>query len=497
VPAAAPRRPVGELLDELGSELEGEARLAAPARPRHGEEAVRPDQPARLFELALATDERSRLDREVRPVQGLQSRKRLVAKLVQVDRRAQVLQSVLAQIRELGAVEEPLRRLGDEHLAAVACAHDPGGSMHVHADVALVGDERLARVDAHPHAHRPVRETVLGSGGRNDGIGRTGEGDEKRVTLCVHLDAAVAREGVPQHAAVLGQYVRVARSELVEQPRRALDVREQQRHRAARELPHGNMISQCAISAKMPERLLVIVAGSLLGAALVGWIVALETMRGMDAGPGTQLGSVGWFLGIWVTMTAAMMLPSTLPAATLFARLRGGVGTVGFVLGYVAAWTGFGLVSYAGYRGLRASAPAFAAWDARGPLIAGAALAAAGIYQWTPLKRACLRHCRSPLHFLLRGGRGNAGALRAGIGHGLYCLGCCAGLMLILFALGVMSLVWMGLVAAAILVEKTFPRGESFAQALAVVLVALGLWVASAPASVPGLTEPAHMEMRR
>jgi predicted metal-binding membrane protein len=261
------------------------------------------------------------------------------------------------------------------------------------------------------------------------------------------------------------------------------------------------MIAQCTRTAKMPaapaDRRRTLIAGPVLGTALVAWIVAVESMRGMDGGPGTDLGSLGWFLGIWVTMTAAMMLPSTLPAATLFARLRGGIGTVAFILGYLAAWTGFGLVAYASYRVLRASAPSFVAWDACGPLVAGAALAAAGVYQLTPLKRACLRHCRSPLHFLLRGGSGNAGALRAGIGHGLYCLGCCAGLMLALFALGVMSLVWMGLVAAAILVEKTLPRGDSFARTLAVVLVALGLWVASAPASVPGLTEPAQMEMQR
>ena len=114
----------------------------------------------------------------------------------------------------------------------------------------------------------------------------------------------------------------------------------------------------------------------------------------------------------------------------------------------------------------------------------------AGLYQLTPLKSACLRHCRAPLGFLLRGGPGRAGAVRTGLGHGAYCIGCCAGLMLALFALGVMSLVWMAAVAAVILVEKVLPRGEAFARAAAVGLVAAGVWVAVAPGSVPGLKQP-------
>lgn len=125
---------------------------------------------------------------------------------------------------------------------------------------------------------------------------------------------------------------------------------------------------------------------------------------------------------------------------------------------------------------------------------------AAGAYQLTPLKTACLRHCRSPLHFLLRGGHGPLGAVRSGASHGAYCIGCCAGLMLALFALGAMSLFWMAVLAAAVLLEKALSGGETAARVLAVVLVATGIWVASSPASVPGLTEPTpmgdtHMEM--
>ena len=236
-------------------------------------------------------------------------------------------------------------------------------------------------------------------------------------------------------------------------------------------------------------------AGSLLGVALVAWIAAFERMRGMDAGPGTDLGTLGWFVGIWVTMTAAMMLPSAAPAVLLFASLRRAWHTWAFVVGYLLAWTGYGLVAYALYRAIRGAAPSFVAWDERGPWIAGAALAAAGLYQLTPLKTACLRHCRSPLHLLLHTRAGRLGAVRTGFTHGGYCIGCCAGLMVALFALGVMSLLWMALVAAAILVEKALPGGEAVSRALAVVLVALGIWVAVSPGSVPGLTEPSPMQM--
>ena len=239
----------------------------------------------------------------------------------------------------------------------------------------------------------------------------------------------------------------------------------------------------------------VTLAASLLALALAAWVVTFERMRGMDAGPGTDLGALGWYLGIWVTMMAAMMLPSAAPTVLMFARTRGDAQTWAFVTGYLLAWTGYGLVAYAVYRAIRAHAPALLAWDQKGPWIAGAALAAAGVYQLTPLKSACLRHCRSPLHFLLRGRPGIAGALRMGIEHGGICVGCCAGLMLALFALGVMSLVWMGVVAAAILVEKALPRGDRFARVLALVLIALGAWVAAAPSSVPGLTQPGGMPM--
>jgi len=238
-----------------------------------------------------------------------------------------------------------------------------------------------------------------------------------------------------------------------------------------------------------------VLVGSLLGVALVCWIVAVERMHGMDAGPGTDPGAFGWFIGLWLTMMAAMMLPATAPTAALFARLRADTPPWVFVLGYLLAWTAYGVAAYGLYRALRAAAPSVAAWDERGPWLAGGALVAAGLYQLTPLKRACLRHCRSPLHFLLGSRPGPWGAVRTGFTHGAYCVGCCTGLMVALFALGVMSLFWMAVVTAAIAVEKLLPGGETVARLLAVALVAGGLWVAVSPGSVPGLVQPDDAQM--
>ena len=245
------------------------------------------------------------------------------------------------------------------------------------------------------------------------------------------------------------------------------------------------------------------VAAAVIGAALVAWIVTIERMRGMDAGPGTDLGALGWYVGVWVTMMAAMMLPSAAPMVLVFARMArsrardAGAGasahaaTIAFVAGYLVVWTAFGLVAYAVFRGLRALDLGLLRWDAQGPLVAGAAVAAAGLYELTPLKRVCLRHCRSPFHFVAHAWRpGATGALRLGVVHGGYCVGCCLGLMVILFALGVMSVLWMAVVAAVIFVQKVLPLGAATRGGLAVVLVGLGIWIAAAPGSVPGLRQP-------
>lgn len=243
------------------------------------------------------------------------------------------------------------------------------------------------------------------------------------------------------------------------------------------------------------------VAAVAIGVALVTWIVMVQRMRGMDAGPGTDLGGLGWFVGVWVTMMAAMMLPSATPMLVLFhgmTRRRAGSArrvapTVAFLVGYLAAWTGYGLAAYGLYRLVTAGGTGFLAWSRDGPYVAGAAIALAGAFELTPLKAVCLHHCRSPLHFVLGRWRdGRLGALRMGAEHGAFCVGCCWGLMVVLFALGVMSILWMAVVAALIFAQKVLPGGDRLTRLLAVAFVAAGVWVAAAPSTVPGLVQPAR-----
>jgi predicted metal-binding membrane protein len=221
---------------------------------------------------------------------------------------------------------------------------------------------------------------------------------------------------------------------------------------------------------------IVLVAG-----AAAAWAVTVDRMRGMDAGPGTDLGGLGWYLGVWVTMTAAMMLPSAAPAARHVARFAWRVPTVLFTTGYLAVWTGYGLVAYGVFRLVTSLDIGWLVWDRAGPYAAGGVIVAAGLYELTPLKRARLRRCRSAP-------RGHA--FQSGLAHGFDCVGCSGALMAVLFVLGAMSLFWMVVVAVAIFVEKVLPRGPRLAPVIALAVVALGIWVTVSPASVPGLTEP-------
>ena len=243
----------------------------------------------------------------------------------------------------------------------------------------------------------------------------------------------------------------------------------------------------------------VLVSAAIAAATLVTWVVTVDRMQGMDAGPGTSLGGLGWFVGVWVTMMAAMMLPSVMPTTLVFASVsaehqrRGGsfVPTWVFIGGYLAAWTAYGLLAYGTFRAIQSAHIHALSWHAQGPLIAVCAIVAAGLYQLSPLKRSCLRHCRSPMGYVRGGWRpGWSGAVRMGFGHGAFCIGCCWGLMVILFALGVMSIVWMLVVAGLIFAEKVLPFGERLSRVFAVAFVLAGIWVAAAPSSVPGLTQP-------
>jgi predicted metal-binding membrane protein len=244
----------------------------------------------------------------------------------------------------------------------------------------------------------------------------------------------------------------------------------------------------------VPLRKPILGSTALLGGSLAAWVVTYDRMHGMDAGPGTDLGGLGWYAGVWMTMTAAMMLPALAPMVVTFSRISGrrrGTPAWAFLAGYLIPWIVYGLAAYCVYRAARYLAPSFLAWEHAGRYVAGGALALAGLYELTPLKGMCLRHCRGPLHFLLHGWRpGMRGALRMGFEHGLYCVGCCSGLMLALFALGVMSLAWMALIAALIFAEKVLPLGDRLAPVFAVAFVIAGLWVAVRPDTVPGLHVP-------
>jgi predicted metal-binding membrane protein len=234
----------------------------------------------------------------------------------------------------------------------------------------------------------------------------------------------------------------------------------------------------------------------LVALSAAAWWSTADRMSGMDAGPGTALGALGWFLVVWAVMMAAMMFPSVAPTVALYARMARarGAGPLAFAGGYLVTWTAAGVLAYAVFEAGRALVGGELAWDGAGRWLAGGTLIAAAAYELTPLKDVCLARCRSPLGFLLGSWRdGLLGALSMGARHGAWCVGCCWALMASLFALGVMSLAWMALVAALIALEKTLPWGRAVTYATAVLLVGLGVVLIAAPEAVPGLTIPGAM----
>jgi predicted metal-binding membrane protein len=261
-------------------------------------------------------------------------------------------------------------------------------------------------------------------------------------------------------------------------------------------------------SPPLPGLVQIGLIGLLVLLAAIAWEITGDRMSGMDAGPGTDPGTLGFFIGVWVVMMAAMMFPSIAPMVLMHVRMQEGRrergrplargGTALFVLGYLVAWTGAGLLAYAVFEIGRALSGDLFSWDNAGPYLAGAVLVGAAAYQLTPLKDVCLRHCRSPFAFLMRYWReGRVGALRMGVIHGGWCVGCCWALMAALFALGVMSLGWMALIAALIALEKLLPWKAIANRGIAIGLLVLGLGVAFAPQSVPGLTVPGSPEAMR
>jgi len=223
----------------------------------------------------------------------------------------------------------------------------------------------------------------------------------------------------------------------------------------------------------------------------LAWWATANQMAGMDAGPGTDLGTLGWFVGVWVVMMAAMMFPSVSPTVALYARMtrrRGLIRPLLFTGAYLLVWSAVGMLSYGVFELGKLWFGAHLAWDVGGRWFAAGILVAAAAYELTPLKNSCLAKCRSPLGFLLGSWRdGSAGALEMGAKHAAWCVGCCWALMAALFALGVMSLVWMAVVAALIAAEKTLPWRRAVIWSTTAVLLALAVMLVAAPHAVPGL----------
>jgi predicted metal-binding membrane protein len=193
------------------------------------------------------------------------------------------------------------------------------------------------------------------------------------------------------------------------------------------------------------------------------------------------------FVSLWAVMMAAMMFPSVCPTVLTYAAVarkrdaRGGSEPL-FVAGYLLTWETFGVATYFLYVGAGTLLAAYADWTERLPLLIGAAVLLAGVYQFTGVKRECLAHCQSPGDHLAAHWRGGGpGAAWMGGVHGVYCLGCCSGLMLALVALGTMDLRWMATVSAVIAIEKLGPRSRTVPAGIGIGLVLLGIIVALWP----------------
>ena len=253
-----------------------------------------------------------------------------------------------------------------------------------------------------------------------------------------------------------------------------------------------------------PRPIDIALAASLVVLAGAAWVVTGDRMAGMDAGPGTDLGGLGWFAGAWVTMMAAMMLPSLAPIVFGYTQIeegrrgRGRTALTGatavFVAGYLLAWATAGLLGYGIVEGVRELDPGFLAWDELGPYVAGAVILAAAVYQLSSLKDSCLRQCRSPAMLLQHWRPGLVGALRMGFRHGGFCIGCCWAMMAALVAVGLMNVAWMAVIAVLIAAEKLLPWRAIANRGIAALLAVLAIAVAFAPADVPALTIPGSPE---
>ncbi len=243
---------------------------------------------------------------------------------------------------------------------------------------------------------------------------------------------------------------------------------------------------------------LIIIAGLVL-VSVVAWVVTVRHMgsmglgmmtHGMTMGMPFSLSNAGLYVVLWGVMMIAMMFPSIAPMAVLFStisrRKREEAAPYApawiFVAGYSLLWTLTGGVAYAGDLAIQSLPRTFPTLQTYGTLIGGGVLVIAGVYQLTPLKYLCLTQCRSPFGFLVQYWQeGRLGAFRMGFHHGAYCLGCCWSLMAVMFVMGTMNLVWMGILALVIFVEKIVPHGAVLGKGVGIVLMVLGLLLAVYP----------------
>src|SRR3954449_12463088 len=235
-----------------------------------------------------------------------------------------------------------------------------------------------------------------------------------------------------------------------------------------------------------------LLAGVLAVVALACWWITGLRIDGMAVGPTIDLGGLGFYTSVWVVMMAAMMLPSVWPIVGMYDRIRSAVPASGsgiglVVAGYLATWTVVGLLAFGLIHLAQALFGDFLPWQGAGRWVAAGVVLAAAVYQLTPLKNACLTRCRGPLMFVMENWRpGRWGAFRMGAVHGAWCVGCCWALMGALFALGVMSLGWMALIAALIAIEKLLPSRVVANYSVAAVLAILGIALLVNPSVVPG-----------
>ncbi|MGW5421856.1 DUF2182 domain-containing protein [Streptomyces sp. NPDC003943] len=252
--------------------------------------------------------------------------------------------------------------------------------------------------------------------------------------------------------------------------------------------------------ALLPARDLAVAWLLMVVLAALAWTLTVAQARDMGVEPGTMGLAVPLFLALWLVMMIAMMFPSVAPVAITWAKgiARQSTGlvragrTTAFVSGYLVVWTAFGLVAY----GLLAlTGDLVQDHPGAGRWIGATAFALAGLQQLGPLKNVCLRHCRSPMSQLITyaGYRPRARDFRVGLHHGMYCLGCCWGLMIVLIPLGVMNVAAMAAVAGVIFLEKLWRHGPALSRVAGIAFLVLAVLCLVGPAQdwlLPGLTAP-------